>query len=54
MAEALGLDVTNKTDQAKVSGMLKVWLDAGSLIVVERPDEYRSMKKFVEVKEDDA
>ena len=34
--------------------MLKVWLKAGSLIVVERPDDFRSMKKFVEVKEDDA
>ena len=31
----------------------KVWLKAGSLIVVERPDDFRSMKKFVEVKEDD-
>ena len=34
--------------------MLKVWLAAGSLIVVERQDENREMKKFVEVREEDA
>ena len=54
VAEALGMDATNRTDRARISGMLKVWLKAGSLIVVERPDDFRSMKKFVEVKEDDA
>ena len=54
VAEALGMDATNRSDRARISGMLKVWLKVGSLIVVERPDEFRSMKKFVEVKEDDA
>ena len=41
-------------DRAKISGMLKVWLAAGSLIVVERQDENREMKKFIEVREEDA
>ena len=54
VAEALGMDATTRSDRARISGMLKVWLKVGSLIVVERPDEFRSMKKFVEVKEDDA
>ena len=54
VAEALGMYATTRSDRARISGMLKVWLKVGSLIVVERPDEFRSMKKFVEVKEDDA
>jgi hypothetical protein len=54
VAEALGMDATTRSDRARISGMLKVWLKVGSLVVVERPDDFRSMKKFVEVKEDDA
>ena len=54
VAEAMGLDAGIKKDRAKISGMLGVWLVAGSLIIVERPDEHRELKKFVEVKEDDA
>jgi hypothetical protein len=34
--------------------MLKVWLAAGSLIVVEGQDENREVKKFIEVREEDA
>jgi hypothetical protein len=29
--------------------MLNVWRSAGSLVVVERQDEKREMKKFIEV-----
>ena len=54
VAEALGMDASNKAHRARIGGMLKVWLAAGSLIVVEGQDENREMKKFVEVKEDDA
>ena len=54
VAEALGLDAGNKKDRAKIIGMLKVWLAAGSLIVVEGQDENREVKKFIEVREEDA
>ena len=54
VAEALGMDASNKAHRAKIVGMLKVWLAAGSLIVVEGQDENREMKKFIEVREEDA
>ena len=54
VAEALGLDASNKAHRAKIIGMLKVWLAAGSLIVVEGQDENREVKKFIEVREEDA
>jgi hypothetical protein len=50
----LELDVGNKAHRTKIIGMLKVWLAAGSLIVVEGQDENREMKKFIEVREEDA
>ena len=52
VAAALGLDVGNKAHRAKIIGMLKVWLAAGSLVVVEGQDENRETKKFVEVREE--
>jgi hypothetical protein len=39
----------SRTDKAKVSGLLKVLLSAGSLVVVERSDEQRRPREFVEV-----
>ncbi len=53
VARALGLDVEDKRDKAKIGGLLKVWLSAGSLIVVERTDEQRRPREFVEVADDD-
>jgi hypothetical protein len=54
VADALGLDASkNGRDRHRVIGILKAWLKAGSIVVVERLDEHRMMKKFVEVKEDD-
>ena len=54
VAKALGLDLTNKADKAKVLGMLKVWLGAGSLVVVKRLDpDRRETKDFVEVAPED-
>jgi hypothetical protein len=49
VAQALDLDVENRADKAKVSGLLKVWLSAGSLVLVERSDEQRRPREFVEV-----
>ena len=54
VAQALGLDVGNKAHRTKIIGVLKAWLAAGSLIVVEGPDENRETKKFIEVREEDA
>lgn len=52
VADALDLDTGDKFDKAKIIAMLKVWLKAGSLVVVEGKDENRIIKKFIEVKED--
>jgi hypothetical protein len=49
IAKALALDLDNKSDKAKVSGLIKVWLSQGSLVVVEEMDEKRMPKKFVQV-----
>jgi AAA domain/Bifunctional DNA primase/polymerase, N-terminal len=53
VAEALDLDFDNKTVQAKIKRMLGVWYAAKSLVVVERDDESRQTRKFVEVAEVD-
>jgi hypothetical protein len=52
VAEALELNADNKAEKAKISAMLKLWLEAGSLIEVESLDENREMRKFIEVTED--
>ncbi len=52
VAEALELDASNKADRAKITAMLNVWRSSGALVVVERQDEKREMKKFIEVRED--
>lgn len=49
VANALDLDPDNKADKAKIKGMLKVWLTAGSLAIVEAQDEKRMTRKFVAV-----
>jgi hypothetical protein len=49
IAEALDLSLDNAPDRARVVGVLKAWIAAGSLIVVEGKDEKRETKKFIEV-----
>lgn len=49
VAKALDLEVENKADKAKINGLIKVWLGAGSLMVVERSDEQRRPREYVEV-----
>ena len=51
VASALGLDVENKRDKAKIGGMVKAWLRAGTLKIVEGT-VHREIKKFVEVAEE--
>jgi hypothetical protein len=49
VAKALGLDIEAKADKAKIVGLLKVWISAGSLVVVEGFDEQRRPREFVQV-----
>jgi hypothetical protein len=51
IAQALGFDLESRTDKAKVIGLIKVWLAAGSLIVTDGEDEKRMPRKFIEVAE---
>jgi hypothetical protein len=49
IATALNLDLDDPADKQKVTGMLKVWIGVGSLVVVERLDDERHARTFVEV-----
>ena len=49
VAEAMGLDLGNKADKAKVAGIVAIWLKAGSLKEVDGYDEKSVPRKFVEV-----
>jgi hypothetical protein len=51
VAEALGISIADKAGRAKVSGMLGIWLNAGSLIEVEGEDDKRMARKFIEVRD---
>ncbi|MCA1410276.1 AAA family ATPase [Bradyrhizobium sp. NBAIM20] len=53
IAKALNLSLAVKTEKAKVAGLIKIWLASGALVEVEKPDENRKMKKFIEVAGDD-
>jgi hypothetical protein len=53
VADALHLDFDNPTAKARIKRMLGVWYAAKSLMVVERDDDNRVSRKFVEVAEDD-
>jgi hypothetical protein len=49
IAEALGLDLDVPAHKAKVRAALKMYLAAGTLVIVEGVDHLRKPKKFVEV-----
>jgi RecA-family ATPase len=49
IAEALGLDVGKKADKAKVTGMIRQWLEDGALVEVKRQDDNRKDRSYVEV-----
>ena len=53
VAEALDLDIDNKTVKAKIKRMLGVWYAARSLVIVDGVTEKREPRKFVEVAERD-
>jgi hypothetical protein len=52
IAKALGLDLDSKIGKAKTKELIKVWIKAGSLVVVEEKDDHREIKKFVKVADD--
>ena len=35
-----------------MSGLIRIWINAGSLVVVEEKDDHRELKKFVKVAEE--
>jgi hypothetical protein len=49
IAGALDLDLTQSATKKRVQQLLAGWIAGGDLIVVERPDASRKMRKFVEV-----
>ena len=53
VAKTLGLSAGDKQDRAKINALLKAWFGSGSLVVVERLDETRRKRKFVEVPDED-
>jgi 5S rRNA maturation endonuclease (ribonuclease M5) len=51
VAEALGLNADDKADRARILAMVKTWLAAGALIVVEGEDDKRRKRPFIMVRE---
>jgi hypothetical protein len=49
VADVLGLDLEQARNKAKVKGLLASWFKSGALDKVERPDENRKVKAFVQV-----
>jgi hypothetical protein len=49
--KAMGLDHTDKADRAKVSGLLKTWIEKGMFKVFDGEDATRNKRKFIEVGE---
>jgi hypothetical protein len=52
VAEALDIDCSDKAGKTKVLGIVRSWINAGSLLVVEREDGTRHRVKWVEVAKD--
>lgn len=51
IAEAMKLNVSDTREKAKIKGLLKIWKSKGMLVVIDRPDDKRNMRPFVEVGE---
>lgn len=49
VARAMGLDEDDKRDRTKITSLLKLWISAGSLVVVEGKDQQRRPRPFVQV-----
>lgn len=51
IAPVLGLNLDDKRDKAKASRILRTWVQNGALKTVDRPDESRRPRTFIEVGE---
>ncbi|MEH2569656.1 AAA family ATPase [Bradyrhizobium sp. AZCC 2289] len=49
VADVLGLDLTDQAAKAKVKSLLRTWIENKALKVVQRPDESRHDRPFIEV-----
>jgi hypothetical protein len=49
VADVLGLDLTDQAAKAKVKSLLRRWIENKALRVVQRPDESRHDRPFIEV-----
>jgi hypothetical protein len=53
IAQALNIDLDSKPGKAKVTQLIKFWLNSGSLVEIEAEDASRQMRKFVRVAGDE-
>lgn len=51
VADVLKLNVKTKADVARIQAVLKVWINNKALVVVERPDSIRKLRKWIEIGE---
>ena len=49
VATVIGLDATNKANKAKITSLLKTWIENGMLVVVDAMDDSRRTRSFIEV-----
>ncbi|WP_187434656.1 AAA family ATPase [Bradyrhizobium cytisi] len=49
VARGMGLDEDDKRDKTRIAGLLKMWITAGNLVVVEGKDQQRRTREFVQV-----
>ena len=49
IAPVLGLNIDDKSDKAKAAKILRTWLVNGALKTVDKPDDKRNVRQFIEV-----
>jgi hypothetical protein len=52
VARALNLSLAVSSEWAKVAALVKIWVAFGALVVVERPDQHRKSRKYVEARDE--
>jgi hypothetical protein len=52
VARALNLSLAVSSEWAKVAALVKIWVATGALVVVERPDQHRKSRKYVEARDE--
>lgn len=51
VAQAIRLDVEEKSHRSKISALLRKWIAEGMLVVVDGADDRRQIRAYVEVGE---